>query len=171
MLKKLLVCAVATLAASYAVSGQQRGGAKPVPVANEWPTYGHDPGGMRFSPLTQITPANVGELQPAWVYHMKPAGTTAVAPPAEPPDGATPQGRGGRGGRGGAGGFASGETTPLVINGVMYVSTPYGRVVALDPTTGTEKWVFPLPTGNPSTRGVEYFGGDATTRPQIVFGS
>ena len=171
MLKKLLVCAAATLAGSYAVSGQQRGGAKPVPVVNEWPTYGHDPGGMRFSPLTQITPANVGQVQPAWTYHMKPAGTTAVPAPAEPPGEAPPQGRGGRGGRGGAGGFASGETTPLVVNGVMYVSTPYGRVVALDPITGKEKWVFPLPSGNPSTRGVEYFGGDATTRPQIVFGS
>ena len=53
----------------------------------------------------------------------------------------------------------------------MYVSTPYGRVVALDPTTGKEKWVFPLPTGNPSTRGVEYFGGNAKVPPQIVFGS
>jgi quinoprotein glucose dehydrogenase len=43
--------------------------------------------------------------------------------------------------------------------------------VALDPTTGKEKWVFPLPSGSPSTRGVEYFAGDATTPPQIVFGS
>ena len=68
-------------------------------------------------------------------------------------------------------GFSCGETTPLVINGVMYVSTPYGRVVALDPTTGKEKWVFPLPSGSPSTRGVEYFAGDAKTPPQIVFGS
>jgi quinoprotein glucose dehydrogenase len=112
---------------------------------------------MRYSPLKEITPANVGELQPAWVYHMKPAGVPAPAP-------------GGRGG-GGAGGFASGETTPLVIKGVMYVSTPYGRVIALDPTTGKEKWVFPLPSGNPSTRGVEYFSGDVKTPPQIVFGS
>jgi quinoprotein glucose dehydrogenase len=53
----------------------------------------------------------------------------------------------------------------------MYVSTPYGRVVALDPTNGKEKWIFPLPSGSPSTRGVEYFRGDATTPPQIVFGS
>jgi len=53
----------------------------------------------------------------------------------------------------------------------MYVTTPYGRVVALDPTTGKEKWIFPLPTGNPSTRGVEYFRGDRQTPAQIVFGS
>jgi quinoprotein glucose dehydrogenase len=35
----------------------------------DWPTYGHDPGGQRFSPLTQITPANVGKLERAWTFH------------------------------------------------------------------------------------------------------
>jgi quinoprotein glucose dehydrogenase len=153
----VFLCAAGTMAWTYVAFGQQRPASAPVPIASEWPTYGHDPGGMRYSPLKEITPANVGELQPAWVYHMKPAGVPAPAP-------------GGRGG-GGAGGFASGETTPLVIKGVMYVSTPYGRVIALDPTTGKEKWVFPLPSGNPSTRGVEYFSGDVKTPPQIVFGS
>ena len=53
----------------------------------------------------------------------------------------------------------------------MYVSTPYGRVVALDPTTGKELWVFRLPSGSPSTRGVEYWPGDARRSPRIVFGS
>jgi len=55
-------------------------------ASNEWPTYGHDPGGMRFSPLTQITPANVNQLKPAWMYHLRPpdapAGPGAAAPPA-----------------------------------------------------------------------------------------
>jgi quinoprotein glucose dehydrogenase len=41
--------------------------------STEWPTYGHDSGGMRFSPLTQITPANAARLKVAWVYHMRPA--------------------------------------------------------------------------------------------------
>ena len=145
----LFVCAAGTIAGAQA----KRPPAPANASAGDWPTYGHDPGGMRYSPLTQITPANVAQLQPAWVYHMKVEGAAAS------------------GGRGGAGGFASGETTPLVVNGVMYVSTPYGRVVALDPTTGKEKWAFPLPSGSPSTRGVEYFRGDATTPPQIVFGS
>ena len=145
----LFVCAAGTIAGAQA----KRPPAPANASAGDWPTYGHDPGGMRYSPLTQITPANVAQLQPAWVYHMKVEGAAAS------------------GGRGGAGGFASGETTLLVVNGVMYVSTPYGRVVALDPTTGKEKWAFPLPSGSPSTRGVEYFRGDATTPPQIVFGS
>src|SRR6202044_147799 len=39
--------------------------------AKEWPTFGHDSGGMRFSPLTQINPANVANLTAAWTYHMK----------------------------------------------------------------------------------------------------
>ena len=53
--------------------------AQSVEVSKEWPTYGHDPGGMRFSPLTEITPANVGQLKVAWVYHMRPAGAVAPA--------------------------------------------------------------------------------------------
>ena len=52
-------------------------------AAKEWPTYGHDANSTRFSPLTEITPANVGGLEVAWVYHMRPA----------QPDGATPQAR------------------------------------------------------------------------------
>ncbi len=38
----------------------------------DWPAYGHDAGGGRFSPLTQITPANAGKLAVAWSYHMNP---------------------------------------------------------------------------------------------------
>ncbi len=44
-------------------------------------------------------------------------------------------------------------------------------MVALDATTGKEAWVYQLPSGNPSTRGLEYWPGDAQTPPQIVFGS
>jgi len=36
---------------------------------SDWPEYGRDKGGLRFSPLTQITPANVGDLRVAWTYH------------------------------------------------------------------------------------------------------
>ena len=68
-------------------------------------------------------------------------------------------------------GFRPSEVTPLVIDGIMYLSTPYSRVVAVDPTTGKELWAFQLPAGSPSTRGVEYWPGDAQTPAQIVFGS
>lgn len=132
--------------------------------ANEWPTYGHDAGGQRFSPLTQLTPSNVDRLQVAWVYHMRPT------PTEENASGAAPSGEGRRGGRGGSG-FAASETTPIVVDGVMYLTTPYGRVVALDSSTGREVWTFRVPSGNASTRGVEYWPGDSQTPPQIVFGT
>ncbi len=165
--------------------------------AGDWPTYNRDPGGTRFSPLDEITPANVSTLEVAWVYHMKPAAPAGAATPATPeatlpPGHETPpapappapgqpaaapapvqpgptstssnQSRGRRG-------FASSESTPLVVGGVLYMSTPYARVVALDPTSGKEKWAFQLPSGNPSTRGLEYWPGDATTPAQIVFGT
>src|SRR5262245_29284008 len=141
------------------VDAQNKAPAKP---STEWPTYGHDPGGMRFSPLTELSPANVAELKVAWTYHMRPA----------PPPGATPAppptaGRG----RGRGSGFAVSGATPLVIDGVMYITTPYGRVVALDSTTGKEMWVYQVPSGVPSTRGAEYWPGDAKTQPQLVFGT
>jgi len=155
----LLGAAIGTSASYYAQSKPASGTA----ASTEWPTYGHDPGGMRFSPATQITPANVSQLKVGWVYHMKPE-AAGPAPDADTP----PQGRGR--GRGGSG-LAGSEVTPIVAAGVMYLSTPYNRVVALDPTTGKEIWVFILPSGSPSTRGVEYWPGDAQTPPQIVFGS
>ncbi len=67
------VIGVAAICAASLDLGAQSNGNKPAPPSNEWPTYGHDPGGVRFSPLEQITPANVAQLQVAWVYHMRPA--------------------------------------------------------------------------------------------------
>lgn len=168
-------------AASAGVLGQRpAAAAAPGSADADWPTYNRDPGATRFSPLAEITPANVKGLEVAWVYHMKPA-TPVTAPagpasPDEPPPAASSTGQTStsqtstnqtRGRRG----FASSESTPLVVGGTMYLVTPYARVVALDAATGTEKWAFVLKTGNPSTRGLEYFAGDARTPPQIVFGS
>lgn len=159
------VALIVSLAAFVGVSAQSR---KTAP-SREWPTYGHDPGAQRFSPLTQLTPANAGQLQVAWVYHMRPpvvpppagAAAAVVAPPQ--------QGRGR--GRGRGSGFAPSGTTPIVIDGLMYLSSPYGRVVALDSTAGKEMWVYQVPSGVASTRGVEYWPGDAKTPAQIVFGT
>lgn len=154
----------------------------PIPEAKEWPTYGHDPGGDRFSPLKQLTPQNVGELKIAWIYHMRPAGFTGgggiltmEGPAPGRAAGDLPNSPGGdvRGpGRGRFGsGFRPSEDTPLVRNGIMYIATPYSRVVAVDPVTGKELWSFQLPSGTPATRGVEFWAGDGTTPAQIVFGS
>ena len=177
---KAFACAVAlAIGAAYGVLAQSRAATKGPSASKEWPTYGHDPGGMRFSPVDQITPANVNRLDVAWVYHMKPpAAVPAPAPEGRAAEGNAPVGdtlpppvQGARGrGRGGSG-FASSEVTPLVVNGLMYIATPYYRVVAVDGVTGKETWSFQLPSGNPATRGLEYWPGDAQTPPQVVFGS
>src|SRR5581483_168084 len=88
-MRKLLGALAATGAGAVLILAQS--GA--IDPAKEWPTYGHDSGGMRFSPLTEITPENVGQLKVAWTYHMRPAGYT-------PPPG---------GGRFGGGGGAVGD--------------------------------------------------------------
>ena len=113
----LAAVAVAVVTATYATLAQSTAPAS-ADASREWPTYGHDSGGMRFSPLTEITPANVGQLQVAWTYHMKPP---AAAPPAAAPAGAgagvidAPPAAAGRGrGRGGSL-LSSSETTPIVV--------------------------------------------------------
>jgi quinoprotein glucose dehydrogenase len=143
---------------------------------------------MRFSPLNKITPENVGRLKVAWVYHMRPEGSTAPTPGGAVPrvmEGRGPAGRpvgdepgnppaagANRGGRTAFGSdFRPSSVTPLVIRGIMYLATPYSRVAGIDPTSGKELWSYQLPSGNPSTRGVEYWPGDGKTPPQIVFGS
>jgi glucose dehydrogenase len=49
----------------------------------DWPTYGHDPGGMRFSPLTltQINTTNVRHLRRAWTYHTGDTGNQFESTP------------------------------------------------------------------------------------------
>lgn len=148
----------------------------PADPAREWPTYGHDAGAMRFSPLKQITPANVNKLKVAWVYHMRPADFAGGAAPRAPRNAAAPVGdepqapTRGRGFQFGSG-FRPSSVTPLVIRGIMYITTPYSRIAALDPISGAELWSFQLPTGNASTRGLEYWAGDGKTPAQLVFGA
>ncbi|HMC61686.1 MAG TPA: pyrroloquinoline quinone-dependent dehydrogenase, partial [Candidatus Solibacter sp.] len=49
-----------------------------VRAQTDWPVYGHDPGARRFSPLTQINPANVHRLQRAWTFHTGKPGSEAI---------------------------------------------------------------------------------------------
>ncbi len=109
------------------------------PRSVDWPGVGNDPGCMRYSALDQINRQNVKRLKPAWTYHTREL-----------------EGRRGK----------TIECTPLVIEGVMYVTTGYLRVVALDAATGAERWQFdPLkehpfphqPASNGVNRGVAYW--------------
>jgi quinoprotein glucose dehydrogenase len=85
----------------------------------EWRYYGGDPGNSRYSPLTGIDASNVQRLQPAWQWkHWEtPLATYQTTP-----------------------GFF--ENTPLMIEGVLYVTTPYNSIAALDAETGKELWRF-----------------------------
>ena len=115
---------------------------------SDWTSYGYDAGGGRFSPLTQITPANVDKLEVAWTYHMNPVPSQKLA--------RIP--------------FAT--TTPLVVDGRMFLGTPYGRVVALDATSGKQLWAYELPTGDqPPFRGLAYWPGDKGHAPRLIFGT
>jgi quinoprotein glucose dehydrogenase len=87
----------------------------------EWVSYGRDPGGMRFSPDSAITRQNVSGLQVAWTFRTG---------ELQRYDGNS------------AGKKAAFEATPLMVAGTVYFSTPSGRVFALDPATGKEKWQY-----------------------------
>lgn len=85
----------------------------------EWGVYGGDDGGSKYSPLTAINKANVAKLRPAWEW--KPGEGPLTEYKTFP------------------GTF---QATPLLVDGVLYLSTPYNRVVALDPTSGRELWSY-----------------------------
>jgi quinoprotein glucose dehydrogenase len=86
---------------------------------NEWGYYGHDPGGTRYSPLAQINRQNVTQLKVAWVFHT----------------GDISDGTGGK--------KRSGlETTPLLIEGTLYLTSGFNRVFAVDAATGKQRWVY-----------------------------
>lgn len=136
--------------------------------STEWPTYSNSQGGMRYSPLTQITPANVSRLERAWTFNMRPAylDNPAIAPPSG-------RGRGAAAGRGGRGftppRFLGSQMTPLVAGGLMFLATPYRRVTALDAESGKQVWAYDLPNNdNPSTRGVEYWPGGNGAGPRVI---
>ena len=120
------------------------------PKPGDWTAYGHDAAATRFSPLGQITPANVDKLQVAWTFHMNPA----------PADGTAPED------------LPTSTTSPLVVGGMMYLGTPYGQVVALDPISGNKIWTYDLAGGDQSAkRGLSYWPGDATHPPRLILGT
>ena len=119
----------------------------------DWPIYGHDPGGKQFSPLKQINTKNVTKLQVAWTYDTRPAPPPAAA-------GETPRPVRSR----------NSEASPLMVDGILYLGTPYNHVVALNPQTGKVIWDYDGDSA-PSTRGLAYWPGDRQLAPQIVVGT
>ncbi len=114
-----------------------------------WPYFGNDPGAKRFSTLAQIHRGNVKDLAVAWTYHTGDS------------DGQRPL-----------------QCTPIVVDGVMYVSTVQAEIAALDPATGKEKWRFrtgvdPKRSGHRiSNRGVAYWSdGKRNGKRRILMGT
>ena len=118
--KLVTMTALAALAGTAGLNAQEPG-AGPTSAqlvegftdSSRWPTFSGDYSGRRHSPLTQITPENVGSLTPQWTFQ---SGTMA-------------RGRG----------F---ETTPLVWDGVLYVTGPNNYAWALDARTGRKFWEY-----------------------------
>ncbi len=114
----------------------------PAAPTEEWPTYGNDPGSSRYSLLTEINKENVGKLKVAWIYRT----------------GDMSEGRSTW--KGQRVPFKSTfEATPLMTDDTLYIATAFNRIIALDPETGREKWIF-----DPKINRIGIYGDSFTCR-------
>ncbi|MEJ1241815.1 PQQ-binding-like beta-propeller repeat protein [Chryseolinea sp. T2] len=105
-----------------------------------WNYYRGDLHGSAFSSLDQITPDNVSQLKVAWTYHTGDADS---------------------------GNRSTIQCNPLHANGMLYVTSPKLKLIALDPATGVEKWKFDPFINTTATgvnRGVAYYPAKDTSR-------
>jgi len=84
-----------------------------------WPAYGGEPGGSRYSAANQIDRGNVSRLQVAWTYRT-----------GDVSDGSDGRSK------------SKFEATPILFHGLLYLSTPFGRIIALDPSSGVQRWIY-----------------------------
>lgn len=120
----------------------------------DWRSYGHDPGGARYSTVGDIDRTNVARLRRAWTFHT---GELDNRPGVRP---------------------TAFEATPLAVDGMLYVSTQAGRVIALDGDNGQAVWTFepPLREGRTTLprgphRGVAYWQSADGADRRILFGT
>ena len=122
----------------------------------DWPSYGGDNGSQKYSTLDQVNASNVAGLVTAWSWES-PDNATVADNIAQQNYRAVPAGF---------------KATPIVIEGVMYVPSSFGRVVALDAASGEEKWIFDTEawsSGRPAnlgynSRGVGYWSSEDKQR-------
>ena len=127
----LLAALICLTAACAAPAGDSETGGPPVApgtvgAADNWPIWGGDAGGTKYSHLDEINTDNVAELRPMWTWATGEQPVRGGSAPITG-EGVRP------------GNF---EVTPLVIDGTMFLSTPYNRVVALDAASGEELWSY-----------------------------
>ena len=118
--------------------------------ADEWHAYGRTGYGQRYSPLTQITPANVAELEVAWTYRTG----DFRGQPGDPVE-------------------TTFEVTPLKVGNRLFLCTPHQFVTALDATTGEELWLDPkiqdrLSLQHLTCRGLSYYPGPGAMAEDAV---
>src|SRR5258707_4674518 len=132
-----------------------------VSPALAWEHWGGDRGGMRFSPLTQITPANVGNLVRAWEFRTGDLDSRAPEVMKR----------------------TKFEATPLLVEDSLIFCSPFNEVIALDPGSGAQKWRYDpkistaqRPANRYNCRGVAYWvddkaAGSAACRARIFMGT
>lgn len=135
-------------------------------AGSEWRAYGGDASGSRYSTLKQIDRANVRNLKRAWTFHTGEG--VAQSPTAINTGSPAYSGR------------PTFQSTPLMIDDVLYVTTASSRVIALDPETGRKLWEFDPHAGREGKRklhqhrGVSYWEGrlsDGKRHRHLLFAS
>ncbi|EBT8447688.1 pyrroloquinoline quinone-dependent dehydrogenase [Salmonella enterica] len=138
------------------INGTLRANATPAATSSsiadeDWPAYGRNQEGQRYSPLKQITADNVHQLKEAWVFR-----TGDLKQPNDP-------------------GEITNEVTPIKVGDTLYLCTAHQRLFALDAASGKEKWHFDPQLKTDSSfqhvtcRGVSYHEAKAdTASPEVI---
>jgi quinoprotein glucose dehydrogenase len=82
---------------------------------SSWQVYGGSKQSIRYSSLKQVDTGNVKQLQVAWIHHTNDADVQASSQI---------------------------QCNPIIVNNVLYATTPHLRLIALDAATGEQKWIF-----------------------------
>lgn len=106
-------------AASENAAGGKRGPDAWMETPNSWATFNGDLRAQKYSPAEQIGPENVAELEQVWEYHTGDVSDGSGDIPT-----------------------SVWSATPLFVNDTLYLGTPFYRIIALEPGTGEEKWIY-----------------------------
>lgn len=119
----------------------------------DWPVYGGSKANNRYSPLQEVNTTNVHLLQPAWTYSTGDADTIQ---------------------------HSQIQCNPIIVNGILYATSPTLKLIALYASTGKPKWIFDPTTfpanrnngfsGTNNSRGVTYWS-DGAKDQRIFYGS
>src|SRR4029450_10430617 len=106
----------------------------------DWPYYGRGQEGARDAPVGRVNRGNMGYLEKAWEYHTGDCSDGSDGRPK-----------------------TTFQATPILVDGVLYLATVYGRVIALNPESGDEIWKYDpgvdptVERGEFANRGVMYW--------------